>query len=124
MNEIIFHIYQPSNITKNSIKLDSKLNNTTLKDYFNNNIVHIFNNYNKEDNIEQNIQKENIEQENIEQENIEQENIEQDKDIYKNYYFLDNFTILPYDTLLKSITNEIIIMNKNLFQKKKMILIQ
>jgi hypothetical protein len=140
MNEIIFHIYQPSNITKNSIKLDSKLNNITLKDYFINNIVHIFDNYNKEDkqknnikNIEEkNIEKENIEKENIEEENIEEDNIEEniekenieeenikkDNDIYKNYYFLDNFKILPYDTLLKSITNEIIIMNKNHFQKK------
>ena len=139
MNEIIFHIYQPSNITKNSIKLDSNLNNTTLKDYFNNNIVHIFDNYNKEEdkhknninnigkqNIEENIGEqnkgkqnieENIEEQNIE-ENIREQNIKKNNDIYKNYYFLDNFTILPYDTLLKSITNEIIIMDKNLFQKK------
>ena len=154
MNEIIFHIYQPSNITKNSIKLDSNLNNTTLKDYFNNNIVHIFDNYNKEEdkhknninnigkqnieenigeqnigeqnigeqnigeqNIEENIEEQNIEEQNIE-ENIREQNIKKNNDIYKNYYFLDNFTILPYDTLLKSITNEIIIMDKNLFQKK------
>jgi len=129
MNEIIFHIYQPSNITKNSIKLDSNLNNTTLKDYFNNNIVHIFDNYNKEEdkhkNNINNIEEENIGEQNIEEnigeqdiENIREQNIKKDNDIYKNYYFLDNFTILPYDTLLKSITNEIIIMDKNLFQKK------
>ena len=124
MNEIIFHIYQPSNITKNSIKLDAKLNNTTLKDYFNNNILHIFDNCNKQ-NIEyedintiehtENIHKDNIEgSDNID----ELENLKKNSNSHKNYYFLDNFTILPYDTLLKSITNEIIIMEKNLFQKK------
>jgi len=128
MNEIIFHIYQPSNITKNSIKLDSNLNNTTLKDYFNNNILHIFDNCNKQNIEYEDISEgediiehtENINKDNIEgSDNIDElENLKKNCNSHKNYYFLDNFTILPYDTLLKSITNEIIIMEKNLFQKK------